>query len=280
MKIQRQGVTIIELLVVVSILLLLASMLLPATALAREAARRLQCQNNLRQLALANHNYEAAMGHFPPGTVDEHVINWGWSAVLLPYLEGQPIPADALRERCTTVIAEQPEIERLSQQVLTVFNCPSDPQPNPLDGILHSYPEGTYDLPLFNYLGISGISSYWIPGQFDTGGMFFTKSKVRVSQVTDGTHRTFMIGERRVQYEITNTEPPIIFTPSHCYCGPQTSFQFNPIGVSLNRKVGRGFSSRHPGGVHFAYVDGHVELLADETDVAILQAAAMRSDEK
>ena len=97
-----KGFTLIELLVVISIIAVLIALLLPAVQAAREAARRAQCVNNLKQIGLALFNYENSIGTFPPGYIDyqnnpiytpdlDMGPGWGWAAMLLPFLEQQPL---------------------------------------------------------------------------------------------------------------------------------------------------------------------------------------------
>ncbi len=87
------GFTLVELLVVIAIIGILVALLLPAIQAAREAARRAQCQNHLKQLALACINYESAKKHMPPGFVSQpHITEaWGWGVFILPYIEEQAI---------------------------------------------------------------------------------------------------------------------------------------------------------------------------------------------
>ena len=83
----QRGFTLIELLVVIAIIAILIAILLPAVQQAREAARRMSCQNNMKQLGLAMHNFHDTYGNFPVGVTDDDMNNWGWGVYLLPYIE-------------------------------------------------------------------------------------------------------------------------------------------------------------------------------------------------
>src|SRR5438309_10482986 len=97
---RRRGFTLIELLVVIAIIAVLIALLLPAVQAAREAARRAQCVNNLKQLALASHNYHDVVGSFPPGAINRGVLSnpggwwggvaWNWMTMVLPQVEQSP----------------------------------------------------------------------------------------------------------------------------------------------------------------------------------------------
>ena len=142
---RTKGFTLIELLVVISIIAVLIALLLPAVQSAREAARRAQCVNNLKQIGLGLFNYESANGVFPPGYIDyqnnpiftpdlDMGPGWGWAAMLLPYVEQQPL-YNAINFSLGITVASNPASAANSTAVvvtLGVFQCPSDgynPQP-------------------------------------------------------------------------------------------------------------------------------------------------------
>ena len=159
----KEGFTLIELLVVISIIAVLIALLLPAVQSAREAARRAQCVNNLKQIGLALFNYESSIGAFPPGYIDyqNNPINtpdldmgpgWGWAAMLLPFLEQQPL-YNSINFSLGITVVSNPATAANSTAVVTslaVFQCPSDgynPQPcilydstftNPIATVAHS----------------------------------------------------------------------------------------------------------------------------------------------
>jgi len=97
----RSGFTLIELLVVIAIIAVLIALLLPAVQQAREAARRTQCKNNLKQIGLACHNFHDVYGNFPPGLPDDDTDNWSWGTYILPYIEQAPLFKTATVARTT-----------------------------------------------------------------------------------------------------------------------------------------------------------------------------------
>ena len=238
---KHRGVTLIELLVVIAIIAILIALLLPAVQQAREAARRTQCKNNLKQLALALHNYHDTYNVFPPGCVlprtgaittypptsintnMARTAGWTWSMFLLPYLEQssmytstagvQPVMGRAVTD---------PNMLRLLQTPLTMFRCPSDPGPTlnvaPSEshfryGLTTTGSDWYIDgatagprvaLATSNYVGMHHHRAHQInAGVWTYTGGFGPNSDRRMRDMTDGTTNTIAFGERA--YTASNT---------------------------------------------------------------------------
>jgi prepilin-type N-terminal cleavage/methylation domain-containing protein len=135
----RSGFTLIELLVVIAIIAVLIALLLPAVQQAREAARRSQCKNNLKQLGLAMHNYHDTFGAFPPGwiaatrgvgpDVNGGLNGFGWGAMILPMMEQAPVYNQFRFELSINDTTGTPSNRSLIATSLPTFRCPSDPAP-------------------------------------------------------------------------------------------------------------------------------------------------------
>jgi prepilin-type N-terminal cleavage/methylation domain-containing protein/prepilin-type processing-associated H-X9-DG protein len=215
----RRAFTLIELLVVIAIIAVLIGLLLPAVQKVREAAARMQCTNNLKQIGVALHSYHDANGTFPPGYVDGNKDRtstpdndvgpgWGWAAFLLPYIEQGNLYNQINFSKGVTVGTNA----AVSQTPLKIYQCPSDPIQqncpiydsnftNPIATVAHG-----------NYVGCNGweecFSNAGGNGQGDGSdglaggfglagdGLFFRNSHFRVADVTDGLSNTIFVGER------------------------------------------------------------------------------------
>jgi len=192
-----RGFTLIELLVVIAIIAVLIALLLPAVQSAREAARRAQCVNNLKQIGLALHNYHSALNSFPmtatiaysdPGVTADWGT-WGANAMLLPYLEQKPI-YDAANFCWTTWQgggAVNNSTVFLSK--IAAFVCPSDG----LTGV-----ENTN-----NYFGSIGTTAGFYPNSASTG-MFASRTNYGIQHVTDGSSNTIAYSEALVSNSLYN----------------------------------------------------------------------------
>ncbi|HWE40400.1 MAG TPA: DUF1559 domain-containing protein [Isosphaeraceae bacterium] len=232
----RAGFTLIELLVVIAIIGVLIALLLPAVQQAREAARRTQCVNNLKQIGVALHNYESSHGAFPPGyisLVNPTILNacdqdaenassvdlgpgWAWGSMLLPYLEQKPI-YDSINFGLSVAYHDN---DTGSLASISVFLCPSDDGPSVVP-VLADPPDpanpgqygGTHIVDYVsrgNYVGMWGLGELCAGSggnevQNNNGtnvplgnhlGIFYRNSRTRLAEITDGLSSTIAVGER------------------------------------------------------------------------------------
>ncbi len=188
-----RGFTLVELLVVIALIALLVGLLLPAVQAAREAARRISCQNNLRQLGMAVLNYESAFGCLPPGTLVDVTVEstpnngaWGVHGRLLLFLEqGHLYRQVDINQPWDSQMA----IDRLR---IPVYSCPSDPQSNRL----RDTGPGRPDLYCTNYGFNYGRWFVFDPRTREGGeGLFYPNSFLRLADVRDGTSNTLLAAE-------------------------------------------------------------------------------------
>lgn len=191
------GFTLVELLVVIAIIGILIALLLPAVQAAREAARRMQCANNLRQIGLALLNYESSLRGFPPGRICNPVFNpqycTGWSpqARLLPYIEQGNVELLIQYDKSPFDSANTP----VREACIAVFLCPSDKDNFPGTATDHYFSGRT------NYRASGGsqpgrFTGPLLTGREENNGMFVTNFSVRMANVRDGTSNTVLFSEK------------------------------------------------------------------------------------
>jgi len=265
---RSRGMTLIELLVVLAVITLLVGLLLPAVQMARESARRASCRNNLKQIGIALHNYAEVHGQFPSGYFDEaDTTGWGWGALLLPYLEDEPLhrKLGVLQTKFSGVPSSA------TQTVLPVYICPSDTGPE--------WNADRGEHAKSNYAGVAG--NVEITRWDDIGnGVFFVNSGVRPSSITDGTSYTFAIGERRYNSTSGGKQKGAIWVGKFApvaYASTVWSCVGNPPH-RINGTKQWAFSSEHASGAYFLLCDGSVHYFAEEIDSNIYENLAQRGD--
>lgn len=260
---RRSAFTLIELLVVIAIIAILIALLLPAVQQAREAARRISCQNKMKQIGLALHNYHSAHMAFPPGWVsaggeetDRHNY-FAWSAFMLPFIE---------QENLYSLLDFESDLDSESNRKyleyrMPGFRCPSD-ESSPM---YHS-DRADLDLSVSNYPAIGGFEVCALNAE----GAFGLNSRTRIADITDGTSNTAIVGERIAGQPFVDRIPVwsgVYLTQSF---GLNLEVVLGWTAVPLNRPTlsEHGFSSRHPTGANFLFADGHVRFISDYIDSA------------
>jgi prepilin-type N-terminal cleavage/methylation domain-containing protein/prepilin-type processing-associated H-X9-DG protein len=201
----RRGFTLIELLVVIAIIAVLIGLLLPAVQKVREAAARVKCQNNIKQIALAVHNYESSNGYFPASFRAERKNGlpryfdlWGALALLSPYLEQtaiyNSIPLDQTMFLGPPTYAITAPTAALT--TVPIFLCPSD-KAQSVDSSAYglSGPLGPVNYVFCLGTGLTNGLTGWYGSPYDADGVFYASSKVRITDITDGTSNTAAISE-------------------------------------------------------------------------------------
>jgi prepilin-type N-terminal cleavage/methylation domain-containing protein len=265
----QHAFTLIELLVVIAIIAVLVALLLPAVQQAREAARRTECRNKLKQYALALHNYHAAHEIFPIGNVGNRY--WTFQSMLLPHLDQA-----GLYNRCSfnfpgtcfqSNIAGGPA-NTAAGITLPIYACPSDPN----SGKIYSDPF-TGLIASGDYQGVMGTNST------NGTGLFYSNSNTAFRHVPDGASNTLAMGERGI--------------PNDLYwgfflCGygnvngvgdgdnlNTTKFGFAPGLPDGNHNLH--FWSYHAGGGHFQLADGSVRFVNYSINFATFQALSTKA---
>ena len=287
----RQAFTLIELLVVIAIIAILIALLLPAVQQAREAARRTQCRNNLKQLGLALHNYHDVFTRFPSGwiAVDNGIqsahdgLNGaGWGTMILPFIEQSNLYSQF---NANVAIHDALNLEFLDHTIAT-FRCPSDPQPERWE-IEEEGSPGTVivELPIANYIGAfgteeldgcenaPGTAPVAADGQCRGNGMFYHNSGTRIRDITDGTTNTYMLGERRTKVADGwhSTWPGMVAEGEEAFqriLGSADHVPNDPVAHLDD------FSSNHEGGAQFVLGDGSVRFISESIDKALYQSLA------
>ena len=311
---KRIAFTLIELLVVIAIIGVLVALLLPAVQMAREAARRAECRNNLKQIGIAMQAYHSSLGVFPPGRLRSHVdrkqLCFSVHAHLLPYLD-QPALYNAIN--FGTGADTGLENSTVRQRMVGVFLCPAD---------THFAIQGKDAVHDYN------MNTGTFYGVANSDGIFFENSAVRARDILDGTSQTICISETYQSDGVPindviltpgndnkTTAPPLTDYVSQCHLGNPfitdrgSRWMYAAPGHSMyNHRRGpndpgvdcRGglphstapnaladlltldvaARSKHPGGVHSLLCDGSVRFIANTVDIGVWRALGTRNGQE
>ncbi|HWL09007.1 MAG TPA: DUF1559 domain-containing protein [Planctomicrobium sp.] len=277
----RSGFTLIELLVVIAIIAILVALLLPAVQQAREAARRAQCKNNLKQLGLAFHNYHDTHSTLPPGSVTATMLSWHVS--ILPYLDQAP-----LFQKFTFQSGTYNITTKMGNSVNPVpgYLCPSAT-------VIRSTHSSEAQYWTTHYYGIMGpwgpnpitATEYTIDERTNGGGglgrqgTLYDNSSVRIRDITDGTSNTFLTGE------ISTNKNDRYRSWVRGYIDQDNNYimiNCKNVRYAINSNMSShswnniAFGSNHVGGAHFLMCDGAVRFVSENISQVVYLSTASR----
>lgn len=280
------GFTLIELLVVIAIIAVLIGLLLPAVQQAREAARRSQCRNHLKQMGLAVHNYHDTVQQFPYGGLAANHAN-GW-VMILPYLD----QANVYNMFNFSADVGGSDTANQAAKVVPIptYFCPSHTRLRQVVPVSGSGGSAYYGGARGDYSMNCGTTNCYSTAVADWSGITNIQSSIKMRDVTDGTSNTFLIGEKWTDPTLASNVSP---AAPDSNVSDNAYWQWgnygcrlvkNPMNVNLATigitygDTSANFGSQHVGGCHFVLCDGSVRFISQNIDMTTYRNLGNRAD--
>src|SRR5262245_45869025 len=293
----RSGFTLIELLVVIAIIAILIGLLLAAVQKVRDAAARLKCTNNLKQLAIALHNYHDAYGKFPPGAakgplaeagITQPDVNHGWTMFILPYIEQDNLAKLYSWDKPATGWENQ----AVRRTQLDIVQCPSAPEQNRV-ATFGVYFDGRYAA-CGDYAPTFGVDPILVKQRlialapYDYRGVLVPDQMTRLEDITDGASNTILLTEDagRPRLWQAGERGPDQTVTGGAWGAPVNGFvvqgsNYDGTGLwgpcAINCTNDQEVYSFHPGGANAVFADGSVHFLNAGMSIRILAALVTRA---
>jgi prepilin-type N-terminal cleavage/methylation domain-containing protein/prepilin-type processing-associated H-X9-DG protein len=290
---RRSAFTLVELLVVIAIIAVLIGLLVPAVQKVREAANRMSCTNNLKQIGLAAHNFVTTKGRFPPGWVEgpfppagvTAAANHGSWPFLLPFLEQEALAKSYVWTEHWYVPVNEPVV--FTQ--LKILQCPSA-EPDRVGKVTSVNREGACaDYSAVSYVNPALAKLGWIDPAADYDGVMTKNFMARPEDITDGTSNTILIAEdagRPKAWQAGRLVPDVLASGGPWAAGANTLQNLmgstsdgtsRPGPCALNCTNRGEVYSFHPGGANVVFADGSVHFLSASINIRTLAALITRA---